>query len=144
MGWSILYREASFNREACVKALKLLSGMDDRAQETDHIFSDFPELLALKRLKHAGMFLPDAVIMLDVDPNVCCNRIASRGQRIQPHETAEKLGKMRNGYLRVCEVVSDDLGIPVLTLTGDQGMEEVSRRALEFINGIIVKGPTHD
>jgi len=51
---------------------------------------------------------------------------------------------MRNGYLRVCEVVSDDLGIPVLTLTGDQGMEEVSRRALEFVNGIIVEDPTHD
>lgn len=144
VGWSILYKEAAFNREACLKALKLLSGMDDRTRKNDHIFSDFPELLALKRLKHAGMFLPDAVIMLDADPDVCCKRIASRGQPVQPHETAEKLGKMRNGYLRVCEVISDDLGIPVLTLAGDQGMEEVSQRALEFINGIILEDKTHD
>ncbi len=144
VGWSILYREAAFNREVCLKALKLLSGQDASIRRGDPIFQDFPELLALKRLKHAGMFLPDAVIMLDVNPQVCCQRIAARGERVQPHETAEKLGKMRNGYLRVCEVVREDLGIPVLTLTGDQGMDEVSRLALGFINTSMAEGPAHD
>ena len=144
VGWAILYREDAFDREACVKALKFLSRRDDPVQESDQVFRDFPELVSLKRFKPAGMFLPDVVIMLDVDPTVCCQRIASRGQRVQPHETEEKLGKMRNGYLRVCEVVNGELEIPVLVLEGDLDMDEVTRLALDYINEVIAKESTHD
>lgn len=144
VGWSILYRENAFNREACLKALNLLSGTDKTIHKNDPIFSEYPELQSLKRLKHSGMFLPDAVIMLDVDPLICCERIASRGQRVQPHETKDKLGKMRNGYLRVCEVVRSDLSIPVLLLAGDLSLDEVSHQALDFLGRDILEAATHD
>lgn len=144
VGWAILYKEDAFDREACIKALKLLSGSDESVQESDQVIKDFPELLSLKRIKSAGMFLPDIVIMLDVDPAVCCRRIASRGQRVQPHESEEKLGKMRNGYLRVCEVVECEFGIPVLVLEGDLEMDEVTRKALDFINDVIAKESSLD
>lgn len=144
VGWAILYKEDAFNRDACAKALKLLSGSHEEIQESDPIFRDFPELLSIKRLKLAGMHLPDIVIMLDVDPTVCCQRIEGRGQRVQPHETAEKLGKMRRGYLRVCEVVSDELGIPVKVLTGDQGAEEVTRLTMDFIRQEIAREARRD
>jgi len=132
VGWSILYREDAFNREACVKAIKLLSGQINIASD-DPVLKEFPELSLLQQLRPRGMALPEILIMLDIDPEICCRRIKSRGEPVQPHETKDKLSRMRNGYLKVCEVADSELNIPVLILKGNQDMAEVCRLAVKFI-----------
>ena len=81
--------------------------------------------------------------MRGIDPAVCCKRIMSRGQQVQPHETEEKLGKMRKGYHLVCDVVSEELAIPLLKITGDRGVEEVTESVLDFIKQATVEENRH-
>lgn len=140
VGWSILYREQAFNRQACAKAIKLLSARQQLA-ENDPIFNSFPELRNLQQLRPCGMSLPDVLIMLDIDPKLCCQRIASRGEPVQPHETADKLSRMRRGYLRVCEVVEQQLGIPVLVINSTAGMEQICNQATRFIEQQLERSP---
>lgn len=132
VGWSILYREDAFNREACIKAIKLLSGQISIASN-DPILKEFPELNLLQQLRPGGMALPKVLIMLDIEPEICCQRIRSRGEPVQPHETMDKLSRMRNGYLKVCEVADSELNIPVLIIKGKHDMTEVCQIAAKFV-----------
>ncbi|WP_432472833.1 1-acyl-sn-glycerol-3-phosphate acyltransferase [Amphritea sp. HPY] len=140
VGWSILYQEQAFSQQACAKAIKLLSARQ-QLPESDPIFDSFPELRRLQQLRPDGMTLPDVLIMLDIDPELCCQRIASRGEPVQPHETADKLSRMRRGYLRVCEVVEQQLGIPVLVISTTADMEQVCNQATQFIQQHLERSP---
>jgi 1-acyl-sn-glycerol-3-phosphate acyltransferase len=129
-GWAILYRENFFNEEACAKALEILAGTD-HLPDSDAIFKQFPELLGLRKLHLNHLALPDAVIFLDVEPEVCISRIMSRGEKVQPHENIEKLTKLSNAYRLVCDVLSRKL--PVLRLSGDNDLEQLGAAAAAFI-----------
>ncbi len=91
----------------------------------------FPELVTLRRLRLAVMRVPDALLFLDVDPAVSMERIRSRGEDRQVHETEEKLGRLRDGYRMVCRVVERDLGIPAGILDGGHDAASVAAMALE-------------
>ena len=130
--WAILYRENSFNEEACAKALEILRGQD-HLPDNDPLFKQFPELLGLRKLRLNHLTLPDVVIFLDVAPEVCVNRIMSRGENVQPHENMEKLTKLRNAYELVCNVLSKKQ--PVLHITGNKDLDQLAQEATTFIKG---------
>lgn len=136
--WAKLYREEDFDPAICASALAILSGEDEEIPANDPIYALFPELVALKRLHLAGLKRPDAVLFLDVDPAVSMERIQSRGETQQVHETEEKLTKLRDGYRTVCEVVESEWQIPARTLASCGSIEEVTAAALRELETIDV------
>ena len=128
--WAKLYRDEAFDESICASILRILTGRDDEVGAADPVFDKFPELVTLKRLYLAKLELPDTVLFLDVDPRVSMERIRSRGEKQQVHETKEKLGKLREGYRLVGEVVERDLGVPARALDGPLPIEAVIENAL--------------
>jgi hypothetical protein len=129
--WSVLYKEDAFNEETVAKVLRLLSGESELSRK-DPIFEQFSELGALRKLHLDRMALPDAVIFSDVPAAVCVERIASRGEARQVHETEEKLARLREGYLLLCRVLERDFDMPVLVLDGNRPLETVFAEAKAF------------
>ncbi len=129
-GWAILYHEDAFNEEVCARAMDILTGNHVRGKR-DPIFKQFPELLTLRKLNLTHLHLPDAVIFLDVDPAICVERVTSRGEAVQAHENIEKLTKLGKAYDLVCDVVEKNR--PVLRLTGEKSIEQLSQEAVAFI-----------
>jgi len=137
--WATLYHEEFFNAEICEKVMNIMSG-EDRCLKKDSVFDQLPELGALQKLKLTNLHLPDAVIFLDVDPEVSIDRIASRGELVQAHENIEKLTKLREAYHLVCDVLQKTR--PVCRLSGDQSLEQLTGEAAAFIKTI--KGKTDE
>jgi thymidylate kinase len=128
--WAKLYREEDFDDSICASAVRVLAGRDDEVSKDDPVFDTFPETVALKRLHLTSLELPDAVLFLDVEPSVSMERIRSRGEKQQVHETEEKLSRLREGYRMVCRVLDEELGVPARTLDGRGTIEEVADAAV--------------
>jgi thymidylate kinase len=78
--------------------------------------------------------MPDAVIFLDTPPAVSMARIRNRGEKMQVHETEEKLASLRQAYLLVTETTDQNLGLPTFVLDGDRDLDTIvdeARRAVE-------------
>jgi 1-acyl-sn-glycerol-3-phosphate acyltransferase len=131
--WANLYKQEHFDADACGRALRILSGRGDAGAHNDPVFTTFPELAALRRLRLASMKLPDAVIMLDVEPAVSAVRIKRRGEKRQVHETEGKLVELRAGYRLVCDVVQTEFDIPTRILNGDAAIDVLVAAVLAFI-----------
>jgi adenylate kinase family enzyme len=131
--WAILYREEYFTEQVCAKTLSILGRCDGRVERDDPIFAQFPELVRLQQLRLDRMCLPDAVIFLDVPPMVCLERIDSRGESKQVHETEEKLAKLREAYLLVCSVLAHDGKNRVIALDGNRELARVMAEARDFV-----------
>jgi len=128
--WTGLFREESLDEATCVSVLRILSGRDETVPANDPVYRVFPELETLKRVHLAHLSVPDAVLFLDVDPILSMERIRSRGERQQVHETVEKLARLRSGYGTVCRVLERDLGVPARALEGDRDVGDVLESAL--------------
>jgi 1-acyl-sn-glycerol-3-phosphate acyltransferase len=130
--WARLYKKEGLDAATCAKAMRVMTGRDEGIERSDAIYVTLPELAALKRLRLARMELPSAVAMLDVDPDVSIARIASRGEKMQVHETEEKLSRLREGYLMVCDVVREEFGLAVEVLDGNAALDDVTATAIRF------------
>jgi len=130
--WVVLYKEDALGEETVAKLLRLLSGECDLPKD-DPIFEQFSELSALRKLHLDRMALPDRVIFSDVPAAVCVERIASRGEERQVHETEEKLSRLREGYLLLCRVLDREFDMPVLILDGNRPLETVFTEAKKFV-----------
>jgi thymidylate kinase len=128
--WARLYKEELHDPQIAGAAIRILSGQDAPLEVK------LPELAVMRRLRIARLHLPDAVVMLDVDPAVSMARIRKRGEKVQAHETEEKLARLREGYLMVCEVVGREFAIPVRVLEGDLDLDSLTATTLEFVAGI--------
>ncbi len=134
VGWANVYKPEHFDAAACRSALLLLSGRGESLDRGDPLRTHFPELAALKRTGLAHLTLPDAVVMLDVEPAVSVERIRKRGEKRQVHETVEKLAKLRDGYLQVCRVVEKDFGIPLKIMDGRDKIDSIAGSTMIFID----------
>ncbi|MHC4737811.1 MAG: 1-acyl-sn-glycerol-3-phosphate acyltransferase [Planctomycetota bacterium] len=127
--WAVLFHEECFNEEVCAKALDVLTGRVELAKN-DRIFTQLPELNALRKLHLNHLHLPDAVVFLDVEPKVSIERIKSRGQTVQAHENEQKLTKLSKAYHVVCDVLEKT--IPVYRLSGDNDLELLAQQTYAF------------
>jgi len=141
--WAKIYKGEYFDTDACSAALRILSGKDEATGKDDTVLAKFPELAALKRFGLASMRLPDAVIMLDVAPSVSVARIKGRGEKRQVHETEEKLAKLREGYLMVCDVVKTEFNIHTRVVDGQAEIGQLTASAIAFIEQGRGKEPDH-
>ena len=66
-------------------------------------------------------------------PNVGFRRIASRGEKRQVHETAEKLAKLRESYRLLCGVLRRRWELPVLILDGSRAPDQVTAESRDFV-----------
>jgi 1-acyl-sn-glycerol-3-phosphate acyltransferase/thymidylate kinase len=130
--WAILYKEEGFDQVFCGHALGVLSGRE-RVRGSDLMARRFPELRWLQRLGLTRLSMPDAAIFIDVDPGEAVSRIEARGEATQIHETQDKLVKLRESYLMVCEVAAKRFDLPVLHLSGMQSRKELKRAAADFV-----------
>jgi 1-acyl-sn-glycerol-3-phosphate acyltransferase len=138
--WARIYKGDAFDADTCENALRIITDGSGQTASTRDGGADLPELIALQRLGLAAMTLPDAVILLDVPPNVCVERIRRRGEPRQVHETEEKLALLREGYLMACDVIRKRFDRPVLVVAGDRTMDSITEAALAFTREV----PTHD
>lgn len=138
LAWSVLYKKSTIDQNTCSTALAILSGRAGNIRRDDPIFSRFPELVHLKRLGLTKLALPDIVVLIDLPPEVACQRIEVRGEQKQVHETADKLGRLRRAYLQVCEVVQKDWQVSTVILDGEQTREDLCHAGIEFVRKSIV------
>ena len=87
--WTGLYRREALSQAMCLSVLRVLSGQGMSLPADDPVYRTFPELGTVERLRLAHLGVPDAVLFLDVDPGVSMERIRSRGEERQAHETAD-------------------------------------------------------
>jgi len=128
--WSVLYRPELMSVGFCSRAVAILSGETGGAAALDR---EFPELRVMKRLGLARLKLPDAVIFLDVEPHVAMERIRCRGEKMQVHETEEKLARLREAYLMVVQAVAEAPGLPAVVLDGGRDPEAVVADAVRAV-----------
>lgn len=128
--WSILYRPELMDEDFCARAMAILSG---EGSARDPIFAEFPELRVMKRLGLTRLAMPDAVLFLDVPPEVSMARIVGRGEKMQVHETEEKLSRLREAYLLVVDAARNRLGLPAHVLDGDRAPDDIARDARSLI-----------
>jgi 1-acyl-sn-glycerol-3-phosphate acyltransferase len=131
--WAVLYREEHFTEEFCGRAVAIMSSRGERLGARDPLLKQFPELRVLLRLGLNRLSLPDAVLFLDVPPAVALDRIASRGERQQVHETEEKLTKLADAYRLLCRVLVEQYGVPTLRLDGRRPLEDVVAETIAFV-----------
>ncbi len=133
VAWAVLYRDEALDVEVCGRAIGILSGRIDGVPKNDSIYQRLPELAPMVRLGLTRLALPDAVLFLDVEPEVAMTRIESRGERMQAHETAAQLGKLRAAYLQVMAAVGAEFSRTTLVLDGGQEPEAVAAAAARCI-----------
>jgi len=137
LAWSVLYKDDRMNARSCSKAIAVLTGKGTNVPRSDPLFDCYPELLQLKRIGVNRLSLPDVAIFIDIDPEEACRRITGRGEDRQVHETEEKLGRLRDGYRLVCEVIRNEWNVPVLVVNGTNSREEILEECLSFLSSSI-------
>jgi len=128
--WSVLYRPELMSAEFCARAMAILAG---KGPAKDPLYGEFPELKVMRRLGLTHLALPDAVVFLDLPPAVSMERIRNRGEKMQVHETEQKLGRLRDAYLLVVEVAREQLGLPAFVLDGCRDPEAIAAEAGELV-----------
>jgi 1-acyl-sn-glycerol-3-phosphate acyltransferase len=128
--WSALYRPDMMSADFCGRAMSILTGRRNGSRE---LYREFRELKVMKRLGLTHLHLPDVVLFLDVDPAVSMERIEKRGEKMQVHETAEKLERLRNAYHLVVEAARDQMKLPAFIVEGDRDIESVAEEALRLV-----------
>jgi diacylglycerol kinase family enzyme/thymidylate kinase len=78
------------------------------------------QLALLNRLRLGRFTFPDLIFLLEIDPAAAMGRIRSRGRPLQPHETEAFLGELARAYERVCTLLQQRRGIPVVRLRVDR------------------------
>jgi len=132
LAWSVLYKGDALSDATCSTAIGVLTNSRRDLSSRDPIFKLFPELAPLRQLGLTRLSLPDAVVLIDIDAAIASQRIESRGQQRQVHETEEKLDRLRRAYLRVCDVVRSEWQVPVLILDGARTPGEIESKVLPF------------
>jgi 1-acyl-sn-glycerol-3-phosphate acyltransferase len=134
--WVALFENKSPGRSSLAKAIGIMAGQQRDITPTDPVFKEFPELIQFRRLRLDKLVMPELIVLIDVNPAVACRRIECRGAFRQVHETEDKLARLREAYRLVCAVVGEHLHVPVSIIDGEQALDDVAARALDFIHGV--------
>ncbi len=92
------------------------------------------QLVALNRLRLGLFAYPDLVVLLGIDPAAALIRVRARGRPLQAHETETFLAELGVAYERVCGLLEQRRGIPVVRLQVDElSPEQTVERVVEAI-----------
>jgi 1-acyl-sn-glycerol-3-phosphate acyltransferase len=135
--WTALYGVDTIDDETLAIAISVMAGETRSGPDRYAVFEKLPELRYFDRLGLAHMKLPRYLILLDLPAKEACCRIATRGDERQPHETEEKLGKLRDAYLRVCRIVDRYWNIPTLVIDATRPLDDASNEAMRFLTNVM-------
>ncbi len=135
--WSVLYRPELLDEKFCALAVGALSGKRKAGPEDAALYREFPELRTIKRLGLKRLRLPDVVFFLDVDPVVAMERISSRGETMQVHETEQKLQKLQQAYRLVVQTCGRQFGLPAFTIDGHGTVDSIVSRTSELLEQVL-------
>ncbi|MFZ8801021.1 MAG: dTMP kinase [Candidatus Nanopusillus sp.] len=77
---------------------------------------------------------PDITFILDIDPKIAIERIASRGKSTTIYENVEFLKKVRENFLKLKEILSDD---NIIYINGEEKPEKILDKILNIIENHI-------
>lgn len=113
--------ELAGDNERLDRLLRRLTGEETiPIREAGSLLRRAPQLLLLNRLRLGCFTYPDLVVLLEIDPAVALERIRARGKPLQAHETEAFLGELALAYERVCRLLEERRGIPVVRLSVDE------------------------
>ena len=138
--WSALYRPGELDADLCARGMALLSGRRTSRRDRAALFREYPVLRTIKSLGLARLALPDAVFFVDVGVSVALERIQSRGEHLQLHETEEKLVRLREAYHLVVSTVKEHFGRPAFVLDGARDAESVAAEARRLLAQVRAEG----
>lgn len=141
--WAALYSRENLDDETLAKAITVLAGDKAAPSRADPVFSQIPELSRLTRLGLTHLRLPQLLVLLDLPAEAACARITSRGKPRQPHETEEKLGRLREAYLRVVRITAQKWNIPALVVDGTRPLDHALAEAERFARDYIKQDQSH-
>ena len=86
-----------------------------------------------------GVWLPDVVLFLDVDPAVALERVRGRGAALDAHENLAAMTRARETYLKALKALESYTGRSCTRVidTGDAEPREVVERAVEALRGTV-------
>ncbi len=147
--WAALYGREGLSSERLAVAIGILAGQKRGITRSDPLFTELPELRQLNMLGLTHLKLPLRLVLLDLPAEAACARIAARGAARQPHETAEGLGRLRDAYLKVVQIVGRHWIVPVLILDATLPLEQLTDEAARFFsvsgeNGRDASSSNHD
>jgi 1-acyl-sn-glycerol-3-phosphate acyltransferase len=134
--WAALYGREGLSDERLASAIAILAGQQHGVSRSDPVFTELPELRQLDRLGLNHLKLPQRLVLLDLPAADACGRIAARGGVRQPHETQERLQRLRNAYLKVVRIIEQHWNVPVLVLDATLSLERLTDEAAGFFNAI--------
>jgi diacylglycerol kinase family enzyme/thymidylate kinase len=82
------------------------------------------QLTVLNRLRLGRFAYPDLVVRLRIDPASALARIRARGRPLQVHENVAFLAELDHAYERVCALLEQRRGLPVVRLAVDELSQE--------------------
>jgi thymidylate kinase len=98
----------------------------------------------MKRLGLTRLHLPDVVLFLDVDPAVSLARIEKRGEKVQAHETAEKLERLRGAYHMAVEAARAPMGLPAFVVDGAREVDAVTAESCRLVREAAAAPPQRE
>ena len=134
VAFAILYHERRFDAQACTQAMAVLTS--DGSRGNDSPLERVPELSLLVRLRLNRLRIPDATILLDVEPELALRRIGSRQTQRQVHENESSLSKLRSAYLTVHRILECHTGVVARRLDAAPGLDVLVEEALRFATGM--------
>jgi len=135
--WATLYGREDLSEDRLATAVGILAGQRHGIARSDPIFEELPELRHLDQLGLTHLVLPRRLVLLDLPATAACARIATRGEALQPHETEEKLKRLRDAYLKVVRIIDQHWRVPVLVLDATQPLDGLIVEAVRFLNVVL-------
>ncbi len=83
-----------------------------------------------RRLGFDGVWVPDVVLFLDIDPAVALERVRSRSSNLDRHENLSDMTRARETYLKALKALDDYAGracTQVIDVTGAEPREVIER-----------------
>ncbi|MBE6524163.1 MAG: dTMP kinase [Thermoplasmata archaeon] len=101
------------------------------AYQSARLDGDASEMDWLIRINDEFIDIPDAIILLDIDPEVGMGRVGTRGEEISKFERLDFQKQVRSNYLYLAEQYGFDVVDASMT------RDEVFKKAMEIIEAVI-------
>lgn len=76
---------------------------------------------------------PDLVIFLDVEPEICIERISRNRNHIELYEDIERLKIVKKNYIKILEYLKTNIDLKVAFINGNRSIEEVHKDVLNVV-----------
>lgn len=121
IGWASFYYPRYFNRRECTNWIRYLC--HDESVPLSRIgfyLRHIPGVFLINTLRLARFSRPDVVFFLQVTPAVAMERIRTRPEEPQIHETPAFLSRLQEAYDLVCNLMDTEFGVRVHRISVDE------------------------